>query len=292
MSRRLQALVSSAVVSAACLSLSGCWVPQVIQGVRPEIFPSSPASAAPTGDITLESKIVAMGTRLIAIAKRTSNALTLSADLANHRQVLENHLYYNVKADGQGDFSAWGYADGSYSYYDANTSARYKLSVLNASGQPAGFDILGIGSYGQSVKSFPADVRSYRLELSQPDDVAGDTLALDLQGQWPVQLPLRGSFLSTLSGSGSDKGHALFQNMSLRVDGKSASDRSVVEGQIGFSAEIEGKVYNGFGTLDALGFVGSVDIQQNGVSVAEIVRQANGKAWDVKINGRISATGD
>ncbi|PKL78342.1 MAG: hypothetical protein CVV27_03465 [Candidatus Melainabacteria bacterium HGW-Melainabacteria-1] len=281
-------------LAASCLCLQACWVPQVIQGVQPQIFPSTSPSLSPDTAVTLEARIVAMSTRLISIARRTSADIALTADLASHRQALENHLYYNIKAFGaNGDFTGWGFADGSYSHYDSQSGARYRLSLLNAQGQTPGFDLLGIGSYGEAplpAKAFPSDVRSYRLELGQSDTVAGDQLTLSLTGNWPLQVPLRGSFLTTLSGSGSNSGHSAFSKMSLRVDGKSSSDRSLVEGQIGFSAEINGLVYNGFGTLDALGFVGTVDIEQNGTPVARIVRRD--KRWDVEINGQVMASGD
>lgn len=84
-------------LAVSCLTLQGCWVPQVIQGVRPEIFPSPVASSGPNLDITLESKIVAMGTRLIALGKRTSAQLLMSTGIANHRQVLENRFFTTLK---------------------------------------------------------------------------------------------------------------------------------------------------------------------------------------------------
>lgn len=63
-----------------------------------------------------------------------------------------------------------------------------------------------------------------------------------------------------------------------------------LKARLAFSAEIDGKVYNGFGTLDSLGFVGDVHIEQNGVSVAQIQRKD--KRWDVVINERVLASGN
>ena len=280
-----------ALIVLATSCLSACWVPQVVQGVQPKLFPSAAPSVTPFADITLEGKIVALSTRVIAISRRTSALLALSAQLAAHRQALENHVYYSVKASGE--FSGWAFAGGIYSYYDAFSGARYSLSMIDTQNQPSGFDVLGFGSYGSPplpAKSFPTNVYRYQLQLQQPDTVAGDTLKLDLKGSWPVQIPLRGSFQTLLSGSGSDDGHAVFKQLSMRVDGKSSSDGSLVEGQIGFSAEIDGQIYNGFGTLDGLGLLGTVQIEQNGIPVAAIVRRD--KRWDVEINGRVSATGD
>lgn len=267
-------------LAVSCLTLQGCWVPQVIQGVRPEIFPSPVASSGPNLDITLESKIVAMGTRLIALGKRTSAQLLMSTGIANHRQVLENRFFYNTKAAG--DFTTdWTRTGGTYSYYDAVSASRYTLDLLNGSGGKTEFD---------ASASFPAEVKRYELALDNTDVTSGRSLKQLLTATWPVQIPLRGSFETVLTGSGEDSGPGSYGKLGLRVDGKTLSDASRVEGQIGFSAEIDGKVYNGFGTLDSLGFVGDVHIEQNGVSVAQIQRKD--KRWDVVINERVLASGN
>lgn len=279
------------VLAASCLSLQACWVPQVVSGVRPQLFSSAAPSVTPFADITLEGKLVTLSTRLIALAKRTSALLALSSDLAAHRQVLESHLYYNVKTSGA--FSGWIFANGSYSSYDSQSGARYSLSLIDSQDKPSDFDVLGFGSYGQAplpAKTFPAGMNRYQLQLQQPDLVAGDTLKLNLTGTWPVQIPLRDSFMTTLTGSGSESGSSLFKQMDLRIDGKSSSDGSLVSGQIAFSAEIDGHIYNGFGSLDALGLTGTVQLEQNGIAVAQIFRRD--KRWDVEINGRVSASGD
>lgn len=279
------------VLVLGCLPLQACWVPQVIQGVRPQLFSSASPPPSQIASVTLEGKIITLGTRLITIAKRTSGLLQLSANLAAHRQALENHLYYNVKASG--DFSGWGFNQGSYSYYEPFSGSRYSLRLLNAQDGQPDFDALGLGSYGHEplpAKSFPSGVYRYRLESQLPDSVAGDTLKMNLTGQWPVQIPLRESFVTTLKGTGSDTGHQAFGDLSLQIDGKSLSDSSLIEGQIGFSVSIEGKIYNGFGTVDARGFVSKVNIEQNGVPVAQIV--PHDKRWDVEVNGRVAASGE
>lgn len=274
MSRRI------ALAAASCLFLQGCWVPQVIQGVRPEIFPSAAASAGPDTQLTLESKIVAMGTRLIALSKRSSSQIALSSGIAAHRQNLENKFFYNTKAAG--DFTTdWTLSGGTYHYYDGATASRYSLDMVNNSGGNTGFD---------ASSFFPEDVKSYNLLLENTDVQSARTLKQSLRAVWPVQIPLRGSFITTLSGSGEDTGPGSYGKLGLRVDGKSSSDASLVEGQLSFSAEIDGRIYNGFGTLDALGFVGDVHIEQNGVSVAQIQRKD--KRWDVVINERVLASGN
>lgn len=278
--------------AAASLSLQACWVPQIVSGVRPDIFPSTAPTTAPVSDITLESKLIKLSTRLITATKRTANTFALTTDLAAHRQNLENNNYYNVKL-ASASFSGWSYGNGTYTSYDSATGARYGLKMLNTADQSAAFDILGQGSYGPPplpAQSFPPDVYRYRLGMSQPDPLASDALSLNLTGSWPTTIPLRGSYTTTLTGSGQLDGNSEFKSVSLRIDGKTSSDGSQLDGQLGFSTEIDGRVYNGFGTFDGVGFKDTVQIEQNGVPVAQIVRRD--KRWDVEINGRISASGD
>lgn len=278
--------------AAACLSLQACWVPQVVSGVRPQIFPSAAASVTPFADVTLEGKLVALSTRLVAISKRTSGLLSLSSNLAAHRQAIENQTYYSAKA-ASGNFSGWVYANGGYTTYDSQSGARYSLSLIDGQSKPASFDVLGQGSYGQTPQQanvFPSDIHRYQLQLQLPDPLASDSLGVSLTGVWPNQIPLRDVFNTTLSGSGEVNGTGVFKHLDLRIDGKTSSDGTLTEGQLGFTTEIDGHVYNGFGTLDARGFDHDVTIEQNGIAVAVI--KPSDKRWDVLINGRISASAD
>lgn len=270
-------------------SLSACWVPQVVQGVRPEIFPSAPASVTPSAEVSTQSKQVALATRMVAVSRQVANSFHLSTELAQHRQRLENHLFYNVQQTG--DFSRWFFSADRYTYYDSTQGARFELQFYKSGNDAPGFDVLGYGSYGAEplpAKAFPSDVSRYQLSLNQQGTQFQDQLNVSLNGSWPTQIPLRDSFNTVLSGSGQVSDSAFYQDLSLQINGQTASAASSFEGQLAFSASIDGKVYNGFGRFDNLGFSNQVSLQQNGAEVAVIERQD--KSWQIKIADQVVAS--
>jgi len=269
----------------SALSLQACWVPQVVQGVRPDIFPSTAPLPSEIAMLSLESRQVALATQAIAIARSAGGLLALTSDIARHRQSLENHLYYNVKAEG--NLSQWAFQDAQYTYYDARIGARYNLTLQDRDGSTyaqngQSFDLLGFGSYGAEplpARNFPESVHRYRLNLQKQAQETPGLLQLSLNAEWPTQIPLRGSFMTQLSGSGSHNQHPAFEQLSLQINGKTSSDQTLVEGQMAFSAEIEGKVYNGFGRINTAGFLDTVNLEQNGITLLRIVQEAD--RWDV-----------
>ena len=278
-----------AVMSLGLLGLQGCWVPQVVQGVRPQIFPSQAPAATEVSTLSLESKQVALATRMIDVSKQAAEAFGVTIDLANHRQALENQLYYNVKQSSS--FSEWFYNDGLYTYYNPSSGVRYSLNFLDANAQKPGFDVLGFASYGSDplpAKRFPETVTRYQLAEEQSSAIYKDQLTLELNGQWPTQIPLRGSFNSILSGTGQLKNAQAFEDLKFNLTGNTHSDGAILDGQIAFSATINQQVYNGFGRFDQQGLLGSIDLEQNGRSVAQIIRVDQG--WQVKINEQVVAS--
>lgn len=278
----------------AGLSLQACWVPQVIQGVRPDIFPSAAPEVSPSANRSLESKQIALATEMIHVARSSGQLLVLSAELASHRQNLENHLYYTVK--NAGDLSQWYFDNNQYTHYDTRNGARYTLALRDRNGQPypaegQGFDLLGFGSYGPEplpARRFPESVNRYQLSLQQSGIPFSSQLNLLLQGEWPSQIPLRGGFQTRLSGQGQQINHPDFQDLTLQFNGLSQSDQSQLSGQLAFSASIEGKVYNGFGQINAGGFLNTVQLEQNGVTFLQIVRESD--RWDVLREGQVVAS--
>lgn len=283
-----------ALIALASLSLSGCWVPQVIQGVQPEIFKTPPPAPPPVSTVSLESRLVALGSRMITVGKQSSALLRLSADLARHRQTIENQNYYRVQ--NAGDLTRWQFGDnGLYTYRDASTRSEYSLQVLTEGGAvpEPNFDVLGLGSYGPAplpATTFPAHLRRYRLQMTQRDHQGQGDLSMQLNGQWPLQIPLRDAFVTTLTATGSQSDHPLIESLNLQLDGKSSSDAVLLDGQLAFSATLQGKVYNGFGRLDARGLVDTVHIEQNGVPVGKIVRETG--RWDVYLGDKVLASGN
>lgn len=278
-----------ALVSMGLFGLQGCWVPQVVQGVRPQIFPTQAPVAKELAALSLESKQVALATRMIALSKQVAGAVSLTVDLAAHRQALANHLYYNVKQSRS--FSEWFYDKGQYIYYDPASGVRHRLHFLDAQAQAPEFDVLGFASYGAEplpAKEFPATVTHYQLQEEHASAIFKDDLRLQINGIWPTQIPLRESFDTTLSGSGSLTNTSAFEDLTMSLTGTTRSDGSAFNGQMAFTAQIDQKIYNGFGRFDRQGFLDSVDLEQNGQRVAQIIRQ--GQSWQVKINEQVVAS--
>lgn len=284
-------------VSLLGLSLQGCWVPQIVEGVRPELFPSAAPESIESASLSTEAKQVILGTTLISLARRTAQDMALSIGLAAQRQALENHVFYNVK---QNQFQGWRFEEGLYRRIDSSTGTRYRLSFLTRNGQPytetySAFDILGQASYGAEplpAQDFPQDVTRFVLsstrDLESPDNSDDDDLKLSLNGEWPVQIPLRAAFTTVMTGTGQVQVHPAFTNLSLNIDGTTRSDGSLLSGQLSFAAEISGQAYNGFGQFDAQGFNSDVVIEQNGVPVLSIMPREG--RWDVVRNDVIEAS--
>lgn len=274
----------------ATLALQGCWVPQVVQGVQPQIFPSTAPENPILAQVSLDSKQVALATTMVSVSQVAGATYALTGRLAAYRQVLENQLYYNVQ--DLNSFSGWQYYpdDHQYHSYDTGNGARYTLGFYDRQDQLfTAFDLLGFGSYGpapQPAQSFPAQVNRYAMSLQRAGFQNGN-LFLNLKGVWP-EIPLRGGYNTELTGDGSLQGHPFLENLNLRLDGNVLSDLSQVAGQMSFSTQIEGKVYNGFGRFDAQGFVETVDLEQNGIPVLQIQRQGTG--WNVLRDQQVIAT--
>ncbi len=278
-----------AIASVALIALQGCWVPQVVQGVQPQIFPSQAPVATEISTLSLESKQVALATRMITLAQEAAGAFEISVDLGAHRQALANHLYYNVKQSSQ--FSQWFFNDGLYTYYNPATGTRYGLNFLDNQAQKPAFDVLGFASYGSEplpAKDFPASVTHYQITQEHFSAINNDNVKLQLNGVWPGQIPLRGSFDTALSGTGSLQKNSHFEDLKFSLTGNTRSDGAIFDGQMAFSAVINQKVYNGFGRFDRQGLLGSVDLEQNGQSVAQIIRQ--GQTWQVQMNQQVVAS--
>jgi len=275
------------------LTLQGCWVPQVVQGVRPEIFPSTLPENPLLARLSLESKQVALATSAIKTSRVMAEMFYLSGSLASHRQSLENHLYYNVQS--LDSFSGWQFikSEGNYTYYNTSDGSRFSLLFMDTTGnQFEDFDLMGFSSYGpepQPAQAFPKQIKSYQLGMKRFNFQDNAHLGITLKGSWPEQVPLRGSFQTTLNGSGSLPDHPYLENLSLKLDGTASSDHAQIDGQLSFSTNIEGKIYNGFGRFDAIGFVDSVFIEHNGLNILTIQRQDD-DSWNIIRDQKVVAS--
>lgn len=271
---------------AGTVLMSSCWVPQVVEGVRPQIFDASPTPPPEVARQSLTSKEVALATRMIEIAQTAANLFVTHATIAQQRQAVANHLYYNVK---QSNFGLWRYQDGDYRYYDAQKGHQYELSLQSASGDTPNFDVLGLNSYGTAplpAQTFP-NVQQYLLNLSETR--YGKSVALQTQGRWPDQIPLRGSFMTDVTGSGIEPNINLgFENLKLTLSGKVDVSASF-EGELSVVADIEGRTYSGFGRLDAAGYLDTVNLQHNGITLLSIERSTatNPARWNVMKAGQV-----
>ena len=280
------------VFLAACLlsCLSGCWVPQVIQGVKPELVkPSSPV-ARDAYQVSRNEGLTALATRMISISREASEMMLTSRTISTRRQQVENFIYFNVKnSSGLPD---WFFNGKDYTTYNATRRSNYTLSFMNNGNQPYTFDVLAIANYGGSplpAKAFPADFSHYEISVAQTPENQVGTLKLTLRGEIPRQIPLRGNFDTLLSGQGENTDHPLLGTIGLQFDARTSLDGSITEGQLSFDAVFQGQTYHGFGRLDALGFTSTVDIQQNGQSVLQI-RRVN-QRWEVLRDNQVVATG-
>jgi hypothetical protein len=257
----------------ACLTgsvlISSCWVPQVVEGVRPQIFDASPTPPPEVARQSLTSKEVALATRMIEISQTTANLFATHATIAQQRQAVANHLYYNVK---QSNFALWRYQAGDYVYYDTQKGHQYTLALQSATGEKPAFDVLGLDSYGAAplpAQRFPK-VQQYMLNLSETR--YGKSLGLQTQGRWPDQVPLRDGFITDVTGTGIEPNVDLgFEDLTLTLSGKVDVSASFT-GELSFVAKIEGRSYSGFGRLDASGYLNTVNLQHNGVPLLSIER--------------------
>lgn len=276
---KIQRNILMALWASTCL-LSGCWVPQVVEGVRPEIFDPAPTAPPEVAKQSLTSKEVALATRVTEISQTAADVFMTHSFITRQRQAVANHVYYNVKQTQP----QWRYQEGIYTYYDMQLGYQYTLNFLNAAGENPGFDLLGFASYGDEplpAKTFP-DVKDYRLKLSETRQ--GKSVVFETQGRFPDQVPLQQNFSTTVSGSGAEPSVNLgFENLKMTVSGQASASMGFT-GDMSFEATIEGRVYSGFGRLDAAGFVNQVDIQHNGITVMQIERQADSSTprWQVK----------
>jgi hypothetical protein len=285
-------LLSLAACSLSLLSLTGCWVPQVIQGVRPELFKSDAPAAPDEYKISREEGLSALATRMISIAQETSNLFVITRTINTRRQQVENFAYFNVKASNSSGLPEWYFNGSDYTHFDALRRSNYTLSFKDNANKAYPFDVLAVSNYGAEplpAKVFPLDFSHYELSVSQTPANTVGTMALTLSSKLPHQVPLKGNFDTTLSGTGENTGHPALTNINLRVDGKASLDGTVTDGQISFDTVFQGKPYNGFGTIDAAGFKDTVDIQQNGQTVIQI-RKVD-RHWDVVLNDQVVATG-
>lgn len=283
---------SLAALALSSLILTACWVPQVIQGVRPEIFKSAQPAAPDEYQMTREEALTALATRMISIAKEAARMMVISRDIGTRRQQVENFIYFNVKNANSSGLPNWFFNGRDYTYYDAINRSNYTLSFKDASNTPYPFDVLAISNYGDAplpAKIFPADFSHYELSVAQTPANTVGTLSLTLRGEIPRLIGLRGSFDTILSGTGENTGHPALNTVHLNFNGKVSLDGAVTDGQMSFDTVFQGQPYNGFGTLDSLGFKDSVEIQQNGQSVMQIRRVD--RRWEVLIDQQVVATG-
>ncbi|PIQ24784.1 hypothetical protein COW36_23725 [bacterium (Candidatus Blackallbacteria) CG17_big_fil_post_rev_8_21_14_2_50_48_46] len=278
----------------AMASLTGCWVPQVIQGVRPELIKPVASAAPDEYKISTEEGLIALATRMISIAQETSRMLVTTRAISTRRQQVENFIYFNVKSSNSSGLPDWFFNGTDYTTFDPVYRSNYTLSFKNGEGKPYAFDVLAISNYGAAepfpAKAFPADFAYYELSVAQTPSNTLGTLSLTLKGEVPRQIPLRGDIETSLSGSGENTGHPALGKIGLRVDGKANLEGTLTQGQISFDTVFQGKAYNGFGTVDASGFTNTVDIQQNGQTVMQIQRVD--KRWNVLRDNQVVATGD
>lgn len=272
------------LVGAMSSVFSSCWVPQVVEGVRPEIFDPAPTPPPEVARQSLTSKEVALATRMAELSQTAADVLMTHSFISRQRQAVANHVYYNVKqAQPQ-----WRYQEGVYTYYDAQLGYQYTLNFLNAAGENPGFDLLGFASYGDEplpAKQFP-NVKDYQLKLSETRH--GKSVVFQSQGRWPDQVPLQNDFSTPITGSGAEPSVNLgFENLKMTLSGQ-ASVSAGFTGDLSFEAEIEGRSYSGFGRLDSAGYVDRVDIQYNGVTVLSIERQSDSTPrWQVIKAGQV-----
>lgn len=272
---------------AAAALLSGCWVPQVVEGVRPQIFDASPTPPPEVARQSLTSKEVALATRMIEISQTAADVFATHESIAQQRQVIANHLYYTVKQ--QSAFTMWRYEAGDYRYYDTQKGYQYLLKLQNTQGESPDFDVFGLNSYGESplpAKTFP-DVQRYALDISE--NRYSKSVALQTQGKWPDQVPLRGGFATEITGSGADTNINLgFEDLKLGISGK-VDVAAGFEGELSFVATIEGRTYSGFGRLDASGYLNTIDLQHKGVTLLSIERNTaeNTPRWNVIKAGQV-----
>lgn len=275
------------------MSLTACWVPQVIQGVRPEIFKSAPAAPPNEYQITREEGLIALATRMISIAKEAARMMAIVRDISIRRQQVENFIYFNVKNTNSSGLPHWFFNGRDYTHYDPLHRSNYTLSFKDTTNTPYPFDVLAISSYGHPplpAKTFPADFSHYELSVVQTPDNGVGTLSLTLRAEMPRQVGLRGSFETILSGSGENTGHPVLNTVYLNFNGKVSMDGTVMEGQMSFNTVFQGKPYNGFGVLDNLGFKDQLEIQQNGQGIMQIRRVD--RRWEVLMGQQVVAMGD
>lgn len=274
------------VCLAGTVLISSCWVPQVVEGVRPQIFDADPTPPPEVARQSLTSKEVALATRMIEISQTAADVFSTHATIAQQRQAIANHLYYNVK---QSNFSQWRYQEGGYRYYDAQKGHQYELSLQSPGGDTPNFDVLGLNSYGSTplpAQAFP-NVQQYVLNLSETR--YGKSVALQTQARWPEQIPLRGSFITDVTGSGIEPNVNLgFEDLKLTLSGKVDVSASF-EGDLSFVANVEGRSYSGFGRLDASGYLDTVSLQHNGITLLSIERSTatNPARWNVIKAGQV-----
>lgn len=266
--------------------ISSCWVPQVVEGVRPQIFDAAATPPPEVARQSLTSKEVALATRMIEIAQTAADLFGTHATIAQQRQAVTNHLYYNVK---QSNFAFWRYQEGNYRYYDAQKGHQYQLSLQSAAGDAPDFDVLGLSSYGAAplpAQSFP-NVQQYALNLSETR--YGKSVALQTQGRWPDQIPLRGGFMTEITGTGIEPNVDLgFEDLKLTLSGN-VDVAAGFEGELSFVAQIEGRSYSGFGRLDSAGYLNTVGLQHNGIMLLSIERSTatNAPHWNVIKSGQV-----
>jgi hypothetical protein len=282
--------ISLSIWFLSSLSLSSCWVPQVIQGIRPELVKASPPATADQYQVNRNEGLTALATRMISISREAAEMMRTSRTISTRRQQVENFIYFNVKnSSGLPD---WFFNGKDYTTYNATRRSNYTLSFMNSERQPYPFDVLAIANYGGAplpAKTFPSDFSHYELSVAQTPENQVGTLKLTLRGEIPRQIPLRGNFDTVLSGQGENTDHPILGAIGLQFDARTSLDGTITEGQLSFDTVFQGQAYHGFGRLDALGFTSTVDIQQNGQSVLQIRRID--QRWEVIRDNQVVATG-
>jgi hypothetical protein len=276
--------------SLCLLSLTGCWVPQIMQGVQPNIFPSSATPAPVVSTLSAEEMQVAMASRLVSASRDLAAMMLTTRRIGERRQQIENHIFFNVKS-GLPD---WTFINGSYQNYDIYRGNIMYLSFLNSQGQAYSWDVLDVASYGNAPrpggKTYPADNATYELKLAQRSVLNNEgALSATVIGTWPRPIPIQGNFATDFRGTGQVSDLPWAERFDLAIDARvGTTDPFNVQVSMEVQTRSDRRVYNAFGQIDARGLTGTVNLLQNGLSQLQIVRIDN--RWELRREDRIVAS--
>jgi hypothetical protein len=279
------------LLASACLStLTGCWVPQIMQGVQPNIFPSSPTPAPIVSTLSAEEMQVAMASRFVSASRDLAAMLLSTRRISERRQQIENHIFFNVKS-GLPD---WTFINGTYQNYDIYRGNLMYLNFLNGQGVPYSWDVLDVASYGDSPrpggKTYPADNATYELKMAQRSVLNKEgALSTTLIATWPRPIPIQGDFATDFRGTGNVVDLPWADRFDLAVDARVGMVSPFnVQVSMEVQTRSDRRVYNAFGQIDERGLTGTVNLLHNGLSQLQIVRVDN--RWEIRREDRVVAS--